>query len=133
MELTIQNSFKKPEAARFYDKESGSFLICKKTDKPEGIEISVIFVPVESRGKGLASELLKNVIEIITADFPDWPVYLLAMPMLDCPMTLAQLISWYEKSGFVRLRGDDESMVMIYDPSGEIREYIKEHTEEEEK
>lgn len=120
MNLECLQPYRKPNAFRLLDKQSNSFIVGEKSKEPEAIEICVVYVPRELRGRGLGKELLKNGIADISKKYPDYPIFLLAMPMLDCPMNLAELIFWYQKQGFVPVTGDNKSKIMVYDPTGEL-------------
>lgn len=120
MNLECLQPYRKPNAFRLLDKQSNSFIVGEKSKEPEGIEICLVYVPSELRGKGIGKELLETGIAEINRIYPCYPIYLLAMPMIDCPMNLEELIYWYQKQGFVPVTGDHESKIMVYDPTGEI-------------
>ncbi len=126
MNLELIEPFKKPNAFKLQDKKSGAFIIGEKTDKPDGVEIPAIYVPVPIRNKGIGTALLEEMIKTIEGKYPDWPIFLTAMPMLDCPLNFGQLIAWYQKQDFIPIKGDHESMIMVYDPDKEIEKWLEE-------
>lgn len=125
MKLNLVRPFKKPNAFKLEDKDTGAFIVAEKTIEPEGIELPAVYVPYEMRNRGIGTQLLKEAIRKITGLYPVYPIYLLAMPMPDCPMTLDGLVEWYQKHGFTPITGDKEAKIMVYDPNKEVQAVLE--------
>lgn len=118
--------FKKPNAFKLWDRQSDSFAIGERTIAPLGVEIPAIYVPAKHRKRGIGTILLKEIINFIQKEDPVLPIYLTAMPMLDCQMTLEQLIEWYQKHGFTPITGDKKAKIMVYDPDKKVQAALEE-------
>lgn len=125
LELMLIRPFKKPNAFKLWERLTDSFAIGEKTIEPLGVEIPAIYVPAKYRRQGIGTILLKEIIRVIETKHPKLPIYLTAMPMLDCPMNSEQLIGWYQKFSFVPIIGDKEAKIMVYDPDNLVQEYLQ--------
>ena len=76
------------------------------------VTLTGLKTPKESRGKGLATQALKEIVSL--ADDAGVPIKIVAEPFGTDGMNKAQLIDWYSKNGFA-LQADGETM--IYTPA----------------
>lgn len=75
-----------------------------------------VFVAKEARGKGLAKQMIREVVQAIRADFPDTRITLAALPEHDKPIDQAGLVDLYRSCGF-EVRADalgSTAVVMDY-------------------
>ena len=63
-----------------------------------------VFVAKEARGKGLAKQMIREVVQAIRADFPDTRITLAALPDQDKPIDQDGVVDLYRSCGFVRQR-----------------------------
>jgi predicted GNAT family acetyltransferase len=80
-------------------------------DDQEGILIEHLFTPSRIRGRGYAREAMERLCEVV--DEESIPLFLCAEPFSDSPLTVSQLLSFYESLGF----DDSNREVLIRNPS----------------
>ena len=82
----------------------------------EFFKIEHVFVSQEDRGKGLAKQMIREVVEAISADFPETRIMLAALPTDDKPVDQAGLVALYQKCGFAVVDGQEgcPAVVMEY-------------------
>lgn len=123
MQLELIKPYRK-ENAFLLQSENGAYIIGQEKKEIEAIEITVIYVPPELRGQGIGSELLQSGIAEIEKLYRNSPIFLLAMPMWDCQMNIDQLVAWYKEHFFVPITGDNESKIMVYDPTNAVKDIL---------
>lgn len=82
----------------------------------EYFKLDHVFVAKEERGKGLAKQMIREVVESIRADFPEIRITLAALPEADKPIDQEGLVSLYRSCGF-EVRADalgSAAVVMDY-------------------
>ena len=82
----------------------------------EYFKLDHVFVAKEARGKGLAKQMIREVVESIRADFPEIRITLAALPEGDKPIDQEGLVSLYRSCGF-EVRADalgSAAVVMDY-------------------
>ncbi len=82
----------------------------------EYFKLDHVFVAKEARGKGLAKQMIREVVESIRADFPEIRITLAALPEADKPIDQEGLVSLYRSRGF-EVRADalgSAAVVMDY-------------------
>ena len=82
----------------------------------EYFKLDHVFVAKEARGKGLAKQMIREVVESIRADFPEIRITLAALPEADKPIDQEGLVSLYRSCGF-EVRADalgSAAVVMDY-------------------
>lgn len=82
----------------------------------EYFKLDHVYVATEARGKGLAKQMIREVVESIRADFPEIRITLAALPEGDKPIDQEGLVSLYRSCGF-EVRADalgSAAVVMDY-------------------
>ena len=82
----------------------------------EYFKLDHVYVATEARGKGLAKQMIREVVESIRADFPEIRITLAALPEADKPIDQEGLVSLYRSCGF-EVRADalgSAAVVMDY-------------------
>jgi ribosomal protein S18 acetylase RimI-like enzyme len=68
----------------------------------DGYEITSLCVSKSQRGKGYGSAILRKVCD--DADAEGFPLYIVARPFDESPMTRLETVAWYQRAGFTGRR-----------------------------
>lgn len=73
--------------------------------------------------------MLEAMLVHIYAKNPAEVVYLLCWPVVDCPLSLEQLTSFYEKHKFRIVKNGEDCCLMMHDPYNLFDELMAEFSE----
>ena len=113
-------------------KKDGSYVIVSYTDTDfhevqnpetgdteevydEYFKLDHVYVATGSRGKGLAKQMIREVVEAIRADYKDTRITLAALPTDDEPVDQEGLVGLYHSCGFHEVSDQEGSAAVIMD------------------